>query len=214
VDALRKKKGPLGPELTDSALSPTGHICADCGENLTYAEEAWLLQVVQLQEIGGKLQSVYIVDEQDPDKDFLFTPYFFCFSCWENHIEELKEECDGQPPVEDRGCIADCFCCGSSILEGEYSGLISLGEFELSRRAPSGVAGATFAMRHAPDVICLYCLSVLNESFIEMWDELSQFGECMDCIFSRCWRAGPCACGCHTAHPESETEAQFVMERR
>ena len=202
----------MGPDL-DPALQPTGHICADCGEELTYAAEAWLLQVVTLQEIGGKLQSYPIVDEDDPNKDFLFTPYFFCFQCWESMHEEMKEECDGQPPVEDTGFVADCHLCGSSVLEGEYCGLLSLGEFMLSRRSPNGVAGARFEVEHAPEVLCLYCLSILNESFIEMWDDLTQFGECQDCIFARCWRGAGCPCGCHLPDPEFAHDALTGIQR-
>jgi hypothetical protein len=53
--------------------------------------------------------------------------------------------------------------------------------------------------------MCLYCLALLNSSFIEMWDELSQFGECMDCMFTRCWRGPSCPCTCHVPEQE-ETE--------
>jgi hypothetical protein len=216
VDSLRKKKGPLGPELT-TAAQPTGQICAECGNEISYMEEAWLLQVVTLQQIGGELQSLHIVDPDDPSGDFLFTPYFFCFSCWESQYDDLKDESADQPPVEDNGSVAECVCCGSSICEGEYCGLVSLGEFQLSRRAPSGMATAHFEMNHAPDVLCMYCLAVLNESYIEMWDDLSQFGECMDCIFTRCWRGAQCLCDCHV--PESElTDGTIIgpqpMERR
>jgi hypothetical protein len=201
----------LEPELTELVLQPTGHICADCGDKLTYTSEAWLLQVATLQQIGGHLQSFPLVDEADPNRDFLFTPYFFCFECWENQYDELKEEFEDQPPVTDAGGVAECACCGSSVLEGEYCGLFQIGEFQASNRAPNGVAGPRFEMPHPPDVLCLYCLAVLNESFISMWDELSQFGECQDCIFSRCWRAGACPCSCHL-ESELVEDAQNVIQ--
>lgn len=192
----------MEPVLSEELERPTGQICADCEAQLRFMEESWLVQVVQLQVIGGQLQYYPIVDEEDQNRDFLFSPYFFCFSCWENLYEGLEEDVDGQPPVEDVGCVADCVCCGSSVLEGEYCGLLTLGEFQVSRRSPDGVQTPRFETSSAPDILCFYCLTLLNEGGIEMWEDLTQFGECDDCIFCRCWRGGTCACSCHIPDPE------------
>jgi hypothetical protein len=204
MDSLGEKKGAMEPNLVaELTMQPSGQVCADCGENIRYTEEAWLVQVVQLQKVGDQLQYTPVIDETDPARDFLFSPYFFCFNCWENSYEDLKDELEDQPPNEDPHSIAECTCCGSSIRAGEYTGLFMVGEFHLSRRSPNGVSGGTFQPNAAPEALCFYCLYILNDNFIEMWDEVSQFGECADCIFVRCWRGASCSCGCHT--PALET---------
>jgi hypothetical protein len=206
MDSLGEAKGPMGPNLvTEATMQPTDQVCADCGEAVRFTEEVWLLQVVELHVVGGHLQYTQIIDETDADRDFLFAPYFFDFHCWESLYDDLKEECEDHPPVEDSLSVAECTCCGSSVREGEYTGLFTVGEFHLSRRSPNGMTSGTFVPNGAPEVLCFYCLYVLNDNFMEMWDELSQFGECADCIFCRCWRGDSCPCGCHLPDTEVET---------
>jgi hypothetical protein len=208
VDPLREKKGAMGADLAEVTMQPTGQVCADCGDDIRFTEEAWLLQVVQLQKVGGQLQYAPVIDETDPSRDFLYSPYFFCFRCWESQYDELKEELDNQPPNEDPLSVAECTCCGSSVREGEYTGLFIIGEFHTSRRSPNGVPSGTFAPNAAPEVLCFYCLYILNDNFIEMWEEVSQFGECEDCIFCRCWRGASCSCSCHQPDTEELTTTE------
>jgi len=190
----------------DPAPQATGHICADCGEGLTYTQEVWSVQVVQPQNFGGKTFFHTIIDEDDPSGDFLFEPYFFCFGCWENLYEAIKEEHDDTPPFLDADSKFECVCCGSGIREWEYAGTFTLGELLVSKRAPNGVRGPHFESNGKPELLCLYCLVLINEGHIEMWDGLSQFGECNDCIQIRCWREAACGCGCHIDAPEEVEE--------
>lgn len=202
----------MGTELAqDPALQPTGHICADCGENIVYTQEAWLLSVVHPQKVGKKHFFHAVINEEDVDGSFLFDPYYYCFTCWESVYEEIKEESKDEPPVLDSGISEfECSCCGSGIREGEYAGTLSLGEFHVSKRAPSGVHGPYFKTITSPDLLCLYCLVLLNEGHIEMWEDLTQFGECNDCIQLRCWRHGACGCGCHTEEQEEEQVGELT----
>lgn len=195
-------------------LQPTGHICADCGNSITYSEEVWLLQIVQPQRFSGRTFHHQVIDEEDLSGDFLFDPYFYCFSCWENMYKELQSEATDEPPIEDPGSAFECVCCGSGIREWEYAGIFTLGEFHVSTRAPNGVRGPHFVPNSQPDMLCLYCLVLLNEGHITMWEYLAQFGECNDCIQLRCWREGigHCTCSCHLDEPEDSDAEQVTGE--
>lgn len=200
----------MGASLTTEylELQPTGHICGDCGKELKYTEECWLLQIAQPQRIDSKTVYHVVIDELDASGDFLFDPYFFCFNCFENLYEGHKSEIEDEPPVKDEESPFECVCCGSGIREWEYAGTFSVGEFHPSKRAPNGVRGPHFTPTCEPELICLYCLVLINEGFIAMWDELTQFGECDDCIQLRCWRYGTnaCSCGCHIDDPELQDD--------
>lgn len=182
---------------------PTGHICTDCGESLDYVDEVWLLEVQQLRQLGGRVFHHQVFNEQDPQGDFLYDPYFYCFNCWETQHKELKEDFDDELPILDRESIMECSCCGSGIREGEYVGVITLGEFHPSTRAPNGERGPRFTSISNPDIICTFCLALLNENHMTMWEEgFSQVGECIDCTQLRCWRYNNCTCTCHTDSPD------------
>jgi hypothetical protein len=192
----------MGTELTTEYLElyPTGHVCADCGDQIKYAEEGWLLQIVQPQRLNGVTYLHNVIDENDPDGDFLYDPYFFCFECMETLLSDLRDEIADEPPVKDLPGHSgfECFCCSSEIRKWEYTGSLSLGEFRVSKRAPNGVRGPHFVPNCEPELVCIYCLVLLNEGWIDMWENLSHTGECNDCIQLRCWRyGGSCSCACH-----------------
>ena len=192
--------------VLQAGVYPTGHICTDCGESLDYTDEVWLLQVMKPQQLGGQVFFHQVIDENDPQGDFLFEPYFFCFKCWENTYEAMRTDMEDEPPVPDADGVIECVCCGSGIRAWEYSGVFTLGEFHVSKRAPNGVPGPQFETISAPDVLCLYCLTLINDDHIVLWDDLSHGGECSDCIQGRCWRWATCACVCHTDTTEEEQE--------
>ena len=147
-----------------------------------------------------------VIDEDSTTGDFFYDPYYFCFKCGEDLLEKLKEDAQEEEPVDDNeNSTFGCACCGSGIREWEMAGTVSLGEFHLSRRAPNGIRGPSFQLNGKPDLLCLFCLTIINNNHIEMWDSLSEAGECEDCILDRCWRDGSdlCACPCH--HEEVET---------
>lgn len=204
----------MGTELTTEYLElyPTVHVCAYCEEHIRYGEECWLLQVVQPQRVNGKTHLHDVIDEDDPNGDFMYDPYFFCFECMEALLSDLREEIADEPPVKDPHELGsfECFCCSSAIREWEYTGALSLGEFHVSTRAPNGVRGPRFVPNCESELICIYCLVLLNDGWIEMWEDLSHMGECNDCIQVRCWRYGDCACSCacHSDDPAIVTDPE------
>ena len=204
----------MGEELVvpGSILDPTGHICADCGENIRYNDEVWLLQVVQAHHVGAELVHHPVIDENDPEGDFLFDPYFFCFKCWEAMYKSLQEESEDEPPIEDPESTLECVCCGSGIREWEYTGLFTLCELQLSTRAPNRVQGPRVQEVSRPDYLCMYCLVVLNNGFITLWTNIGQCEECADCTQLRCWRTANCGCGCHVYGVEYEEESGEIND--
>lgn len=193
--------------VNGTILQKTGHICADCGGDIVYTEEAALIQMVQPQVFSGKPFFHPIIDEADPSGDFLFTPYYFCFPCWERNYNELHDELEEFPPTQDGVSLFECICCGSGIREWEYAGTFTFGEFQLSKRAPNNARGPHFTPSGKPEVMCIFCMALFNDTQIELWDDCSQIGECLDCTLARCWRNQTCTCDCHIPEPE-EVEIQ------
>ncbi len=199
----------MGTELTPWGLENTGHTCNDCEEPLRYTEEVFLIRIMQPQVVGGKAVFHNIIDENDIEGTALFQSFFFCFECWEAHYHDLQGATSDEPPVRDELSALECVCCGSGIREWEYTGTFTLGEFHVSKRAPNHFRGTTFDPNGKPEALCLYCLTIINENYIAMWDDLSQEGECSDCLLIRCWRhPGTCGCGCHIEYTETEDNGQ------
>ena len=185
----------MGAQLASVALQKTGHICSDCADDIAYTEEVVLLQVVQAESVDGK--ALFYPVLRPHDGTFLYEPYHYCFRCWENLYEQLREDTVDEPPMIDAGAAFECLCCSSSIREGEYVGTFTIGEFHQSRRSPSGVRSMQFMHNGKPEMLCLYCLLLLN-LHIEMWEHVTQAGECDECVLARCWRdPSSCDCGCH-----------------
>lgn len=198
----------MGQDLTVAPFSPDGDItmkteqlCPHCGEEIVFTEEIAHLVVVQPHIIN---QQLYLHPVMDDAGDFLYEPYFFNFMCWETIEEELEEEIEDVLPIEDVGSAFACKYCQSGIREGEHCGAIILGEIHISKRSPNGERAEDFVEMAEPDLVCLYCLLLVNEGILELWDAetggVSQGGECGDCLQARCWRlpAGTCPCTCHT----------------
>lgn len=198
----------LGSNLTYAPLvvgaditMHTTQVCPECGETIVFTEDIVQLLVVQPQLLPKQLVFHQSLDDEG---DFLYEPYYLHFSCWESVEEQLLEEVEDTPPIEDALSVFQCKVCGSGIRDWEHCGSLTCGEFHVSARNPHGVRGEDFIEAAEADVICLYCLLVINIGIIEFWSDetggVSQFGECGDCLHARCWRlpAGTCPCDCHT----------------
>ena len=183
----------------------SGYSCedSDCEDTIYYGEEAVLIQVATLRRGDGELLKDPVLDLNDPDHDFLFEPHYFCMECWNALYDFVRNELSDKPPIHDPFSTLTCSCCSSGIREGmEYVGVAEVGEFRRSRRAPDGLSGPYYEVTANPLLLCLSCLLVINEGLIELWSNLTQDGECIDCSDARCWRA-PCTCTCHNSLPES-----------
>jgi hypothetical protein len=186
----------LAPELRRDS----GYECADsdCEATIYYGEEAVLLQVALVQQGDGELLKYPVLDEDDPARDFLFEPHYFCTECWQKTYDFIVGELADTPPIYDPMSKLVCDCCGSGIRECvEYTGVAEVGEFRRSRRSPDCLYGPRFETTSKPMMLCLSCLLVISEGYIELWSNLTQTDECIDCSTARCWRA-PCSCTCHS----------------
>jgi hypothetical protein len=198
----------MGEELErwSESTHPTGVTCADCEDEISYEEEFILIQVVQAQKVGNEIFLYPLLDETGLQSDFLFEPYHFCFKCWEDSYEKVQEEMEDTPPIADVLSVIECSCCGSGIREWEIIGTWTIGEFFVSRRFPAGGAQRLHPRFNGigkPSVLCSYCIALLNEVVIAMWDDFPAGDTCLDCVQIRCWRTQDCACTCHE---EGETE--------
>jgi hypothetical protein len=190
---------PFLPPEGDITMK-TEQSCPSCGEEIVFTEEIVQLLVVQPHFANGELLLHPVLDDAG---DFLYEPYFLQFMCWEGVEEELEEEIEDVPPIEDVGSPLACRYCRSGIREWEHCGAITLGEIHIAKRAPNGVRGEDFIEAAYPDLICLYCLLLINEGILELWDAdtggVTQEGECGDCLQARCFRLpkNTCCCTCH-----------------
>jgi hypothetical protein len=198
----------MAEELTElEGLPPAGIACADCEDDIYYEEECILLQVVQPQMVGGIVHFWPVMDETGVVSDFQFEPYHFCFHCWEDLLEKVKEEMQDVPPLEDELSVIECSCCGSGIREWERVGTWTIGEFLHSRRAPLHQwpqPGPRFNTVNKPEVLCTYCLVLMDECVISMWEDFPDPHTCSDCVQMRCWRYQECGCTCHEDEGENE----------
>jgi hypothetical protein len=229
MDALTPREAAMGENLIYAPYySPEGdismkteEICPSCAEPIVFTEDVVLLEVVQPRRLDGQLVRFHILDEEG---DFLYQPYFIQFSpCWEEIEEWLTEELENEPPMEDTFSEFQCRYCKSGIREWEWCGSITMGEVHVSPRSPTGAREEKFVPSGESDLICLYCLHVINEGNIELWDPeyggvTERNGECGDCLQARCWRSYPitsgqqagswatlgCDCACHLEDADNE----------
>lgn len=169
--------------------------CALCGDMLRYTDESFILTVVTaaIEERSIHYRPIMLED----GSDFQYEPYFFCFTCWESSIEEVKKRCEDNPPVSDQYGILECGCCESGIRQHETMGISSFGEVRRSRRSSTEGGKSTFeVMDPDPSILCVECLNDLNTIVDELWEGgVTQAEECAEGRFIRCWRYGCSATG-------------------
>ncbi len=177
----------------DGLSLESGQICAGCEADIELTEEAILLQVIYPFVGASGLEACAI---ESVTGEHLYSPYFFHIDCWEEYQEELNELLTARPLTEE-GSHMECSLCESTIRQWEVTGSLSFGELHYSRREPDSVPTICFDDCGVPQkLVCLSCLSRLNDEVLECWKNLSHCGECAEGTHQRCWRYGGCAEGC------------------
>ncbi|GAF95522.1 unnamed protein product [marine sediment metagenome] len=180
--------GPDPAELED--LYSTPHGCASCEDQLFLTDELVLVQVVYTNALPDRIEC-YDID--NGEGGFTYEPYFVHLDCWENFMEELDELTEHTPPTPDLLSIYDCSQCKSGIRAWETSCLVTPGELRRSPRAPEGVQGIHFDnCLGEPQLICISCITRMNDEVFEMWEDFSHNGECSEGSHIRCWRGNAC----------------------
>lgn len=192
----------------EDLLDEAGTECTACGDQIHFTDEVYLITMVSLT-ISPEGSVVYepLLAEDD---DYLYAPLFAEFVCWENAVDDLRRAIEDSPPYSDpyaMKSLVDCSICGGSILLHESLGLATKGEIHCSQRCPDGTAASTFDDQDPdPTVVCLCCMSALNEEHIDLWEEIGQSpsGECKGGLLTRCWRWGcPGKENCHQEEPSA-----------
>jgi len=176
-------------EWLERLLTRTEETCAKCDDRIHLGDEVFLIvvSVPTLMNDG----TVEFIPATCDDDDYLYQPRFVEFPCWENAVEELQKTVRDLPAIEDNRGITECFSCESSILLGEHTAVVTLGELEVSNRCPNNETVHTFHPNDkTPQVFCVSCLLRLNEDR-DLWDaEVRQGNECAEGTHYRCWRYG------------------------
>lgn len=169
------------------------HICAACGEDLHVLEELVLVQIATPHRTGNSINFWAIENEGG----FAYKPEYIHVGCWEEIDLNLARNIEDKDKVEDSRELLKCVTCESSIFEQETLGLVTVGEFRIARKMPNGKPALYFdhgASKPLPH--CIYCVRTINHCSLELWDEVSHTGECMDGTRRRCWRYQACPYHC------------------
>jgi hypothetical protein len=181
------------PVDTVSSLYDSGRVCSDCEEAIYNSDGVVLVQVVLPQVVEGR---VVLQDFEEPvTGGYAYEPFLFHEQCWGSNydvlLEYLEEECCEAVPTPHS--FSTCAACGSGLLPGEPTGLLSYGTLSVSPRTPNFEPSVVFTRGQRHQLLCLSCLRTVNEEVIEMWTTLSYAGECALCTYERRWRTNtPC----------------------
>lgn len=171
------------------AVTKSSQECAECSDRILLTDEVFMITMVR----------PYITDEgltllpdEAEDGDFSYEPRFLELECWEKIEEELREQLEDTPPIEDPQAILECDVCASGIRMGEMAGLASFGEIHASKRCPDGIPQETFVQYDPePIILCTACMQYLNKNILELWDgTVQESNECEEGTAYRCWRYG------------------------
>lgn len=172
---------------------PTGCCCVHCTDEIGMVEEIFLLRIVFPFLTNGELQHV---DATRRDGGYAYEPAFWCFDCWEATQEELAEQQEDCPPMQNSTGIILCDICQSDVLPGEAVGLLSFGEIHWSERSPNHTRSPVFVDMDngEPKHICIGCLYHLEENRDHpLWPEgiepaPGHAAPTVDDLFGRTWR--------------------------
>ncbi len=170
--------------------------CDSCGKTFTSTDEVFQSTIRYVVGAGTRFEQRHVTDT---DGDIRFLPILMHLECWEEVVEELREQIEDQPPTEDADSVLYCTLCGSGVREWEYYARLHIGELHRSLRAPDGEHLWKFTRVDTGNgtLVCIGCMSTIHDDVLEIWEDVSQEGECTDCARVRCWRGEGCECGCH-----------------
>lgn len=176
----------------------TGHSCPVCRRGIEADDDVSLALVVQAQQVtgGNKFHPLLTASGE-----YRFEPVFFHFKgCWQDIYHDLEKIAEDTDVRRDLASHLNCETCGSGIREWEIMVLAQYGEFRTSRRSPNG--SPTYIFSPFKDVdnsshICIACILNLVGDTMQVWEDISENGECSYCTHSRCWRVAQCGCDCH-----------------
>ena len=179
--------------------------CAATHEAIEFAEECFLLRIVQCQSSMNEFQ---VYDVLDDHGDYRYDPMFFTFSAWEGIVEELEELHDDVPGIEDTlhesHGVTQCDICSSDIRAWEVMGYSYIGEIHSSERQPNKERSVIFNSFHSHKKLCIGCLYYLESEHlsspdVRLWPvDIEPVPDvdwvCVEGIYSRCWRRQTCPC--------------------
>lgn len=177
------------------------NICCDsCGTRFVEDDEIFQSTIRYSIVLDDTITTLEQHHVQDDEGELRFDPILLHIECWETVVEGLKEALEDMPPIEDPEQVLTCTFCESSVREWEYYARVHIGELQPSPRAPEGEPVWRFIQfsKNNGSIMCLSCMSRVHDEVLEIWDDVSQDGECTDCSQDRCWREGECDCDCHT----------------
>ena len=172
----------------------SGIYCVSCGDELPLTDEIFLFRIVHVLPTPAGLRVIDVLEE---DGSFRYIPVFWCYNCWEESLEEVKETQEDVPPIEADDGVIECDICGSDILVGEAFAAATFGELHCADRAPCLEYMPKFVDMGNEVHVCIGCLNHLEESRdTPIWKmgvaPIPGRTVCLDGLFERCWRTKDC----------------------
>lgn len=168
---------------------PVACTCPSCGDDIRLTEEVWMISFARAYSAP---QVGVFFNDLTPAGAQVGTPWFFCFTCWEEMKEAMHDSCEDEPPMEvvSAYVLLSCDVCESDVLAGESFALETFGEIHWSKRCPNGQPTMVFEALSESKHICLSCIDNTedNELFqIEVADD-DDYNTCTIGKQLRCWR--------------------------
>lgn len=183
-------------DADEEALRDTGVSCGYDGETIEYLDGVMVAFMVKPYIQNGVLTFFDVMTEDEDD--YLYEPQFFHAKNWDEIEEQFQPYIEDACALNVEGAITRCHYCGSGILPGETTGVITFGEILRSHRNPDLLTfGNSFQnMDRDPRIVCIGCMLVINRDVHEIWDDtVSHDDECEEGTAVRCWRDG-CSGNC------------------
>lgn len=156
-------------EQDDDFWYKSGRECDGCGDELSFTDEIFVLEVTEAAQEGG--QFFFDLVRGDDDEP-AYAPYVMHLECWEEALSVMQEATADTPPVEAENPILTCSCCESQIGNFEPFVASTFGELHVSKRAPNGRPTPTVEQLGHMKPVCLLCIVHVIDDHFDEWEDL------------------------------------------
>lgn len=158
-------------EQDDDSWYKAGRECDECGDEFSFNDEIFVLEVKEATVENGELFMELI---QGDDGKPAYVTQVLHLECWEDAIEFMRDAMADTPPVTAEEPIMTCSCCESEIGKFEPFVASTFGEIQCSKRAPNNQSTTTIERLGQMKPVCLLCIAHVLEDHFAGWEELAE----------------------------------------
>jgi len=149
--------------------------CFCCEDDVNYGDECVELRLVYPSSYNSQPTLLDALDEQSGE--FTEDPLHFCFSCWDAHVEDLRETLKDIFVTRKRSIGASplrCAFCSTYFNWGDFVAYAAYGELDVSPRTNTTqfTPNKYEALENA-ELLCMDCIEWINDNLEEnIWTGL------------------------------------------